>query len=117
LKKILLIDDDGDITDMIKIVLDGRYEVETKADHVGIPATMESFEPDLVMLDNSIGQMKAIDIVPNLQSADGYNIVPIVLFSAHADIAGIANEINADAYLAKPFDLVELYTCIDRLIA
>lgn len=102
---------------MIKIVLGGQYEVETQTNDMNIGSKLQSFEPHLVMLDNSVGQSKAADIVPELQNNNGYNIVPIVLFSAHADIAGIAAEINADAYLAKPFDLHELYSCIDRLIA
>lgn len=116
MKKVLLIDDDQDITELIKILLAEQYEVECKTDNVNIAGVLQDFEPDLILLDNSIGQSKAADIVPQLQNADGYNIVPIVLFSAHADIEGIAAEIQADAYLTKPFNLDELYTCIDQVL-
>jgi DNA-binding response OmpR family regulator len=116
LKRILLIDDDEDITEMIKIVLGDRYVVESQANHINIPAKLKAFAPDLILLDNSVGRSKAADIVIDLRGKDGYNIVPLVLFSAHADIAGIAAQINADAYLTKPFNLDELYTCIDQLL-
>lgn len=117
MKKILLIDDDRDISELVKTVLSDRYQVETEHDHQGIMARMESFAPDLVLLDNRIGQKQAADIIPQLKAEGELNLVPIVLFSAHHDIAGLADEIHADAYIAKPFDLNELYTCLHRLTA
>ena len=117
LKKILLIDDDRDISELIKTVLADQYQVEIQSDHHGISDKMTSFAPDLVLLDNRVGHKQAADIIPQLKPEGEQNLVPIVLFSAHHNIAGIAGEIQADAYIAKPLDLDELYTCLHRLTA
>lgn len=117
MKKILLIDDDKDIAELIKIILGDKYNVESKDNPQNIAAKIVSFAPDLVLLDNTVGQKQAVEIIGDLRAADGYNTVPVVLFSAHDNIEHIATEIQADAFLSKPFNLTELYTCIDRLIA
>lgn len=117
MKRILLIDDDRDISELVKIVLGGQYHVETTHDHTGISAKMKNFVPDLVLLDNRVGAKNAVDIMPQFKTENEQNLVPVVLFSAHHDIAGLANQIQADAYISKPFDLDELYTCLHRLTA
>lgn len=117
MKKILLVDDDTDISEMVKLVLADRYQVEAVSDHQALIAKMADFAPDVVMLDNHVGPKEAVDIMPQLKAENEQNLVPIVLFSAHHDIAGLAHRIQADAFIAKPFDLNELYSCLHRLTA
>ncbi len=117
MKKILLIDDDQDICEMVSIILGSQYEVAVQNDTVGLEERLLSFNPDLVLLDNSVVQNYKADIMQTLKGPDEQDSVPVVLFSAHANIIQIAAKMNANAYIAKPFNLVELYSCIDRLIA
>jgi len=102
---------------MIQVILGDKYEVECQANHHDIPARLESFAPHLVLLDNSVRQKHDTDMMSEFRGDGEQNTVPVVLFSAQYDIEQIASSINADGYLAKPFDLIELHTCIDRLIA
>jgi len=55
--------------------------------------------------------------VSEIKSIDEYNNIPFVLFSGHEDIRRIAIEIEANAYLPKPFALVDLYKCIDVVLS
>jgi CheY-like chemotaxis protein len=48
-----------------------------------------------------------------LKKSPEFRLVPVIYFSANADIASLAQRAGADAYLAKPFDLGELTATIE----
>jgi two-component system, OmpR family, response regulator len=50
-KKILIVDDDADLRDAIKMVLAGKYEVKEAGNKADAQAAFKSFKPDLVVLD------------------------------------------------------------------
>ena len=113
MKKILVIEDDQDIADIVEMALTEKYIVRTQTENAYILDAFENFTPDLIMIDNQLGQKNAPEILKEIKSVDAYKNIPFVLFSGHHDIKNLANEIDADAYLAKPFSLVDLYSCVD----
>ena len=117
LKKILVIEDDQDIADIMEIALGDKYHVEVKTDGYDVVDHVENFNPDLIMLDNYIGQKQAKEIIAEIHLVDDHRNIPFVLFSGHENITQIAKHINATAYLAKPFALDDLYKCVDRILA
>ncbi|MEO3408571.1 response regulator [Mucilaginibacter sp. CAU 1740] len=117
LKKILVIEDDPDIADIMEIALSDKYDVAIKTDGYHVSDHIESFNPDLIMLDNYIGQKQAREIIAEIHEVDDHRNIPYVLFSGHEDITRIAKHINATAYLAKPFALDDLYKCVDSILA
>ncbi|SEO98155.1 two-component system, cell cycle response regulator DivK [Mucilaginibacter gossypiicola] len=117
LKKILVIEDDGDIADIMGIALCDKYEVEVKRDGYEVVAQIERFAPDLILLDNYIGQRQAREIIKEIHEVDDHRTIPFVLFSGHENIIQLAENLNATSYLAKPFALDELYKCIDGILA
>ncbi len=116
MKKILVIEDDNDIAFIVEMALHSLYNVKTQSDNDHITDSFEDFKPDLVLLDNYVGQRRATDIVTEIRGTAAYNNIPFVLFSGHQDIKRIAREIDAMDYLAKPFDLADLYSCIERVL-
>ena len=116
-KKILVIEDDQDIADVVEMALIEKYIVKTQTENEGILNAFEGFTPDLIMVDNQLGQRFAPEILKEIKSVDAYKNIPFVLFSGHHDIKRIATEIEADAYLSKPFALVDLYSCIDLVLS
>ena len=117
MKKILVIEDDQDIAEIVEMALNHKYIVKTETDNTHILQAFDNFKPDLIMVDNHIGQKQAPEIVREIKNVIAYKNIPFVLFSGHHDIQRIANEIHASAYLSKPFDLKELYTCIDGVLS
>lgn len=117
LKKILVIEDDQDIADIVEMALNDKYEVKTEMDNTRILGALDNFTPDLIMVDNYIGQKQAPEIMREIKNISAYKNIPFVLFSGHHDIQRIATEIHADAYLAKPFDLIDLHECIDGVLS
>ncbi|QEC76402.1 response regulator [Mucilaginibacter ginsenosidivorax] len=99
------------------LALSDRYEVEVKTNGYNVLENVIRFSPDLIMLDNYIGQKNAGDIINEIKPEIEYRNIPYVLFSGHDDIRRIAEKINATAYLPKPFALNELYDCVDGIFA
>ncbi|AMR33569.1 hypothetical protein A0256_20140 [Mucilaginibacter sp. PAMC 26640] len=116
MKKIFVIEDDKDIADFLEIALCERYTVLAKRNGTNLLPVLTQFMPDLILIDNQIGQRNASEILDEIRSADYSLKIPLILFSGHPDIAAIAIKLKADAYLAKPFNLVDLYSCIAAVL-
>lgn len=116
MKKILVIEDDQDIADIVEMALSEKYNVKTQTNNHNVLVAFNGFTPDLIMIDNQLGQKNAPEIMQEIKSVTAYKNIPFVLFSGHQDIRRIASEIEANAYLPKPFALVDLYNCIDLVL-
>jgi DNA-binding response OmpR family regulator len=116
--KILLIEDDAAIRDVVKRGLeeDKRYTVETAADgEVGLGrARREDFS--LIILDLMLPRMDGWRICEELR-ARRIN-TPILMLTARADVSDRVRglEMGADDYLPKPFDFDELLARVRALI-
>ncbi|EOR93416.1 response regulator [Arcticibacter svalbardensis MN12-7] len=116
MKKILVIEDDYDIGFTVEMALADEYVVMVLNEAFHIISSLHDFLPDLILIDNSIGPREAPEIINEIRSFDAYQNIPFVLFSAHPNIEKIADDILANAYLAKPFDLDDLYSCIEGVL-
>ena len=116
MKKILVIEDDQDIAEIVEMALEGKYDVKSETDSRKVLTIFETFQPDMVLIDNQLGQMQAVDVIVEIKKLSVYKTIPFVLFSGHEDIRRIAAEIKATAYLAKPFALNDLYACIEDVL-
>lgn len=116
MKKILILEDDYDTGEIVEIALSDIYEILLKRDCINLHEVLLAFLPDMILMDNFIHFSCAKDIIDDLR-ANGYKLdIPIVLFSAHSDVAELAVQINAVDYLAKPFELEDLYSCLNRIL-
>lgn len=116
MKKIFIIEDDEDITQIINLALAGKYIVKARTDSQDLPEILENFQPDLVMLDYYIGQKKANEIVDEIRNGSAGKNPPFILFTGHQDIQRLASEMGASAWLAKPFNLSDLYSAIEKVL-
>lgn len=116
-KRILIIDDDHDMLEMLEIVFQGSdYDVilsNKGMDHNQI----RIMHPDLMLLDVRIeGYEKTGGQICKELKEQGETF-PVVLMSAEYNLAEIALDCNADDYLCKPFDIAVLRSKIkDKLI-
>ncbi|MEG0310032.1 MAG: response regulator transcription factor [Eubacterium sp.] len=107
-EKILVVDDESAIVDLIKMELDFEgYQVETAYDGQEAVEKAQSFEPDLIVLDIRLPKMNGYDVCKTLTPIMD---VPIILLTAKTDIIDkvLGLELGADDYLTKPFDNREL---------
>ncbi|MGZ5207700.1 MAG: response regulator transcription factor, partial [Sulfuricurvum sp.] len=114
--KILLIEDDVEIADLLTQYL-GRYQMEVIAyTHPKAALNSLSIESyDLVLLDLTLPDMDGLDVCKELRCRSD---IPIVISSARGDLGDkvIALELGADDYLPKPYDPRELEARIHSVL-
>lgn len=104
-KRILVIDDDAAIGEVLRLMLEGvGYEVGTQTNGHAAEVLAEPF-PDLLFLDIRISGFDGRAICRQLKSQESTCHIPIILLSAHQDAQRIARESEADDFLAKPFQM------------
>ena len=110
-KKILVIEDDFDILNLVDWHLRSEgFSVRTAQDGVkGLEAAMEHL-PDLIILDLMLPKMDGLEICKALQRDPKTGKIPVVMLTAKGEevdrIVGL--ELGADDYIVKPFSPREL---------
>lgn len=107
-EKILVVDDEASIVDLIKMELEFEgYQVETAYDGQEAIDKAQSFLPDLIVLDIMLPKASGYDVCKTLTPIMD---IPIILLTAKTDIIDkvLGLELGADDYLTKPFDNREL---------
>jgi CheY-like chemotaxis protein len=104
-KKIMIIDDDESILEVMHIVLEGEgYQVETSL-NVQPLRQLDGELPDLILLDVLLSGEDGIEVCKRLKSQEKTRDIPIILLSAQSGASRTARDSGADAFLDKPFDL------------
>jgi two-component system response regulator MtrA len=107
-EKILVVDDDGALAEMITIMLrsEGFEPHQAMSGPDAIEAVI-SVQPDLVLLDVMLPGMDGIDVCAKIRETSG---VPIIMLTAKADTQDVVKglESGADDYVVKPFNPKEL---------
>jgi two-component system, OmpR family, response regulator len=115
-KKVLIIEDEGDMCLLLNILLNGK---EMELDHVKNLSAAEEYlqkeQPNVVILDNKLPDGYGIDFVSFLKK--NYPSIKIVMISGFdASAKDIALENGADIFLEKPFTRDQLYQSIKGLL-
>lgn len=118
-KTILIIDDEPDLV----LLIEGRlkmagYEVITASDGIAGINTIRSKKPDLVLLDLALPGIDGYEVCTRSKSDLATRHIPIILFTARLvkAIEEIAKELNADDFIAKPFEYQDLLNKIETIL-
>jgi PleD family two-component response regulator len=109
--RILVVEDDFDISNMLRIYFSGQgYEVQV-APRGGDALTLTRKQlPQLIVLDIMLPDMNGYDVCRELRSTTRTSHIPIIFLTQKDErsdkIAGL--ELGADDYITKPFDIEEL---------
>ncbi|MBZ8176871.1 response regulator [Corynebacterium poyangense] len=106
--KILVVDDDPAISEMLTIVLESEgFEAIAVMDGAQAVPVFEQEQPDLILLDLMLPGMNGIDICRMIRQRSS---VPIVMLTAKTDTVDVVLglETGADDYITKPFKPKEL---------
>jgi PleD family two-component response regulator len=119
-KRILVVEDDFDISNMLRIYFSGlQYEVQI-APRGGEALQMTRKQlPNLIILDIMLPDMNGYDVCRELRTNNRTKHVPIIFLTQKDErsdkIAGL--ELGADDYITKPFDIEELKLRVQNAIA
>jgi DNA-binding response OmpR family regulator len=110
MKKVLIVEDDKDINNLIKLTIGDGYEIESAFDGEEGLKKIHTFKPDLVILDLMLPGPDGIEICKQIKSSpDTKNTTVIIVSAADAAVNrffGIKH--GADYYIKKPFEPMEL---------
>lgn len=117
-QKILVIDDDDDILDILDFIFkDAGYEVVASAT-AAVIKDIKIIQPQLVLLDVRISgsEKSGADICQEIKNTELGRELPVILISAENDISFIASECGADSYISKPFDINDILLKVKKLL-
>jgi two-component system, OmpR family, response regulator MprA len=113
-RRVLVVDDDDGIREFVRMALtDDGYDVAIAADGAEAIETARAFEPHLVVLDVRMVGMDGVEFARAYRDTPAR--APILVFTAARDPGTTAEEMGADAFLAKPFELKDLLDHAARL--
>ncbi|MDN6706677.1 MtrAB system response regulator MtrA [Corynebacterium glyciniphilum] len=107
-EKVLVVDDDPAISEMLTIVLQGEgFDTVVVGDGPQAVEAAERENPDLILLDLMLPGMSGIDVCRAVRE---FSAVPIVMLTAKTDTVDVVLglETGADDYVPKPFKPKEL---------
>lgn len=102
MKKLLLIDDNDDYLEIMELILGKKYIIQSCSEEKDIPQLIVEIDPDLVIVDHSIGLFSSHKHLNSFRSTKTGNAIPFILFSAVHDIDQKAEELGANGFINKP---------------
>lgn len=118
-KKILVIEDEKEILDLVKLYLDkeGFRSIGASNGLDGLRLARAE-HPDLVILDLMLPEMDGLEVCKRLRGDRGTSTVPILMLTAKAEESDqvIGLELGADDYVTKPFSPKALMARVKALL-
>jgi CheY-like chemotaxis protein len=105
MKRILVVDDEAELAEVVCEYLRDRYEVETAASGPEAVAAFRRRRPDAVFLDVNMPGPSGVEVLKQLRLMDA--TVPVVMVTVNIEVAVVQEclQAGAFAYVPKPFDL------------
>ena len=116
-KRIVAIDDDPDILEALKIILESEgYDIETVVDSTYARDAVLRKKPSLVLLDIWMPNLDGTEVAKLLKDDIRTRSIPVILLSAIRNISRTADHVGATGYLSKPFNIEQLTTTVKKHI-
>jgi signal transduction histidine kinase len=108
--KILIVEDAPSVARFTQTILQGEYETRIAASGEDALTTLQSYQPDIILLDNILPGMSGLDVCQEVRSGKNHIGVKIIMVSSRAEIDERIEGYNAgvDDYLGKPYKKEEL---------
>lgn len=116
-KTVLLVEDDPIARETVAEVLrSAGYHVATAADgRQALKYLRENAPPACIALDLLMPVMDGWEFLRHCRRSAALALLPVVVMSAARDVASVARELGAQAYLTKPFEVDAVLAVIGRL--
>jgi DNA-binding response OmpR family regulator len=113
--RVLVVDDEPAIRELlVDFLTDEGYCVDAAADGVDAIERLNSFEPDVVIVDVMMPRLGGYEFVEWLRARGDRNLPAVIMMSAvdfpERSVTGV------DAFVHKPFDIEELVGAIRSLV-
>jgi two-component system sensor histidine kinase ChiS len=118
LPHVLVVEDEPQVAAILAEILRSRYRVDVARDGAEGLAKARDLHPDLVVMDVFLPKLDGLDAAVALQASSDTADIPVILLSAHRDVASKLSQLNLGAvdYLTKPFQTAELLSRVERAL-
>lgn len=119
-RKVLIADDEPNILTALEFLLKrAGYDVRTATSGEEALALVESYAPDLVLIDIMMPGKSGYEVCQRMRERPEWRHIKIVMVTAKGREAEISKglSLGADLYVTKPFSTQELIAAVDRLLA
>ena len=118
MKKILVMDDNLDILQLVEDVLVyERFQVISLSEGDEFIETALELMPDLCIIDYRLAENNGADFCKQLKAHSKLKHIPVIIYSAYFHKSLDEATLGCDAFIAKPFDLEELLYKINELLS
>ena len=118
-KRILIVDDEVQLVEMVKMRLEAAgYEIISAYDGQEGFDKAKKDKPDLIILDLMLPKMDGYKVCGLLKNDARYSKIPIIMFTARVqeEDARLGKDLGAEEYVTKPFDPKTLLLKIKKLL-
>lgn len=115
-KKVLIVENDNDIRDIISYVLENKgYEVALA--NLRAINELHNYKVDLILLDEWLNEREGHLLCTELKEMHETKHIPVIILSTANNLEEIAEKCKAEGFLNKPFDLNDLLEEVERCIS
>ena len=116
-KKILVVDDDSGIGEMLKTLLEFYdYEVYVTEEPEKAESLIQEKDVDLVILDMLISGVNGTDVCAKIRENEATANTPVLMMSALHNAGPKCKEAGANDFIAKPFEMDDLIKKINSIL-
>ncbi|GHO59054.1 response regulator [Ktedonobacter robiniae] len=116
--RVLVIDDDPDIVEVIQLLLeDAGYlvsNINQLPENANLAQICLQAQPDFIILDMLLSGQDGRHLARHLKENQSTNHIPLMMISAHPQARSQALAAGADDFLAKPFDMDEMLAKVEH---
>jgi DNA-binding response OmpR family regulator len=113
--KVLIVDDQQDILDLMKDILEPEgYQVITFMEVEDILVEVENSQPDIVLMDFLLSGINGGEFCAQLKKNAKTGHIPVIFLSANSRVIESLGHYGYDDFIAKPFDIYEVLTTIKK---
>jgi DNA-binding response OmpR family regulator len=117
MKKIVIVEDNESIREVLEMLLTSEnYDVRTFGTVGEFSGRDHNNKPDLFLFDVMLPDGSGIDLCQEIKEDKWHEGIPVVMMSAHASLLSMQGICEPDALIAKPFDIDNLVSVIQKVI-
>ena len=117
--KVLIVDDEENIVISLKFLMEkAGYQVASAEDGAAAAELVESFQPDVVLLDVMLPQLSGYEVLRRIRQSEESESISVIMLTARGREAEAAKgrALGADRYVTKPFSTRDLVREVQELL-